>query len=123
MTIEDIHDDYALCDGEILSYTVDVARCSFAVRLLVRKIIGKQTFQECKIELVFSECDSIDISEDFRTSGTYSDITLAKLSDGTFYLSLDPYGNFGEPHENDNYVIVGSSLALVLDTGDTFELS
>jgi len=123
MKLEDVYKNYALNDGELRSFKIDFCDCSCTIRLLVRKSVGKQRFQKCEIELLFTGVANIDISEDFRTKGGFSDITFTKTSDGNFYLSLDPYGNTGEPHENDNFVIVGSSLTLKLGNSDKFKLS
>ncbi len=53
----------------------------------------------------------VGINEDMD-SDYYSDIVLVKQENGTYYLSLDPYGNSGEPHEDDNLVIIANAFAI-----------
>ena len=123
MKLKDIYNSYALNDGETLSFKLDFSDCSCAVRLMVRKSVENQKFEKCEIEFVFRGVANIEISEDFGTKGGFSDITLTKTSDGNFYLSLDPYGNTNEPHDNDNFIIVGSSLTVKFDNGEKFDVS
>jgi hypothetical protein len=123
MKLEEIYNNYVLNDGETISFTVDFLDCSCVVRMLIRKAIEKQRFQKCQIELLFRGVTNIDISEDFRTQGAYSDITFTKTDNGEFYLSLDPYGNANKPHENDNFIIVSSLLTVTFDNGEKMEIS
>jgi len=51
------------------------------------------------------------ISEEFSSS-YYSDIVFRKEENDMWYLSLDPYTNLGEPHEQDNLVIVAQSVSI-----------
>ncbi len=123
MKLEDIYNYYALNDGETLSVKVGFFDCTCVVRLLVRKSIDKQRFRKCEIELLFSGVTNIDISEDFRTQGAYSDITFTKTDDGNFYLSLDPFSNTNEPHKNDNFIIVSRMLKVTFHNGEKIEIS
>ena len=120
MTLEEIFRHYALNDGSVLSFQVgfadhcDVGGGNKAIIVLqVRRLIHKHQYEKCTITLEFSRTTEIDISEDFRTNGGYTDIVMTKLEDGQFYLSVDPYGNTGEPNEMDNFVIKGENLVLV----------
>lgn len=51
------------------------------------------------------------INEEFD-SYYYSDIVFKRLESGMWYLSLDPFGNSGEPHKEDNLVIVADSMEI-----------
>lgn len=123
MNLEDLYNNYALNDGEILSINVDFLDFTCSVRLLVRKTINQKVFRKCEIELLFSRVTNIDISEDFRTQGAYSDITLTKNNASNFYLSLDPYCNKNEPQENDNIVVVSHLLKVRFNKDEYFEIS
>jgi hypothetical protein len=123
MKLEEIYSKYALNDGETKSFKIDFSNRSCSVRLLVRKAVEKQKFQKCEIELIFSGVINIDFSEDFRTTGGFSDITFTKTFNGNYYLSLDPYGNTGEPHENDNFIIISSSLNVTDENNEKIEVT
>ena len=123
MKIEEIFEQYVLNDGRTLSFNVDFLKRNCFITLKVRCVVDKKKLTECEIELTFEQVESIDISEDFRTGGGYSDITLAKLANGSFYLSTDPYGNTGSPDDRDNNVIVAASFSLISENGQKFEIS
>lgn len=120
MTLEEIYKNYALSDGEMLSFhilfestSVNPARNQVLIVLKVKKHLRKQQYESCTITLEFDNATDINVSEDFRTNGAYSDIVLTKFTNGQFYLSVDPYGNTGEPSEMDNFVIKAEKLALL----------
>lgn len=120
MTLEEIYQQYALNDGEVISFQIlfassqrEDAGNKTIVVLKARKRLCEQQFESCTITLEFSHATEVNISEDFRTNGGYSDIVFTKLADGHFYLSFDPYGNTGEPNENDNFVITAKQLILI----------
>lgn len=113
MNLEEIFTNYALNDGETLSFKIDFTKHTCNIKLKVRRHIKNQKFQPCEIELNFEGVKEIDISEDFRTNGGYSDITLTKIKDDYFYFSIDPFGNTGEPNERDNFVIIAKSLVVI----------
>jgi len=119
VTLEEIYQHYALNDGNVLSFQLGFAGYSgeegnkAIIVLQVRRHTGKQRYEECTITLEFNRTTEVDISEDFRTNGGYTDIVLTKLADGQFYLSVDPYGNTGEPNEMDNFVIKAERMVLV----------
>jgi hypothetical protein len=123
MKLEEIFSSYALNDGETLSFNLNFIDQTCAVKLKVRRHLRKQQFQECAIDLQFIDVLTIDISEDFRTTGGFSDITFTKTAEGKFYLSLDPYGNTGQPNERDNFVITSSSLIITYESGEKFQVS
>jgi hypothetical protein len=107
-------------DGSVLSFQLEFAGSPgeeagnrTIIVLQVRRHVIKQRFEECTVTLEFNRTSEVVISEDFRTNGGYSDIVLTKLANGQFYLSVDPYGNTGEPSEMDNFVIKAEKLVLV----------
>lgn len=113
MNFEEFLTNYALNDGETLSFSIDFTNRTCKIKLKVRRHLKNQMFHPCEIELHFESLKEIDISEDFRTNGGYSDITLTKTKDDYFYLSIDPYDNTGEPNERDNFVIIAQSLLII----------
>lgn len=112
MQYEDPLSNYALNDGEILWFKLDLSQQTCTLRLNVREYAETRKLKEFIIDLNFTEVSSIEISEDFRTYGRYSDVTFSKTNDGSFYLSLDPYGNTGIPDEKDNFVIIAKYLVV-----------
>lgn len=108
--------NYILNDGQIISLKVDLyyqekSKSSAIVGLMVRKPTEKNLFVKCKIELQFEQVREVAINDDFG-SDYYSDLTLLKLDNGLYYLSLDPFGNTGMPHEKDNFVIISKALVI-----------
>lgn len=108
-------ENYILNDGEIISLSLD---CQFAsnslnrqatIELKIRKWLSTTQWVSCQIQLQFQQIRQIKISEDF-SSVSYSDIVLKQMLDNTWYLSLDPYGNTGEQHEQDNFVVIADFL-------------
>ena len=91
MNFEEIFTNYTLNDGETLSFSIDFTNRKCSIKLKVRRYNNNRKFQSCEIELHFEGLKEVDISEDFRTNGGYSDITLTKTNDNYFYLSIDPY--------------------------------
>lgn len=116
MEIEDLLSNYVLGDGQIASLKVNLSYQNRSdsvatIELIVRKPAGNKRLENCRIELQFSQVNEVGINEDFG-SPYYSDIVLVKQEDGSFYLSLDPYGNTGQPNEDDNLVIIAKSLII-----------
>jgi hypothetical protein len=120
MTLKQLGDGYYLCDGEIFSinvnwvYTSDdgVNYSNAAVNLKIRKKIDKKHYESCIIRLTFKELEEIDLLEDSKRGRDFSDIVLKELPTGKYYLSLDPYGNSGEPNDEDNLVIIAKYLEI-----------
>ena len=120
MTLEQLGNGYYLCDGEILSinvnwvYTSDngVNYSNASVDLKIRKKIDKKHYESCIIRLTFKELEEIGLLEDSKRGRDYSDIVLKELPAGKYYLSLDPYGNSGEPKDEDNLVIIAKYLEI-----------
>lgn len=116
--MEDLLKGYALNDGEILSLKLDAAYAfnkesvlrQASVKLLIRKQVGNK-WEPCALQIELSGICKILIDEDFVTS-RYSDIILKRTNDNLWYLALDPCGNSGEPHQDDNLVIVANSLSI-----------
>jgi len=113
MNIEDIYTNYALNDGKIISLQLDYKLKKLIVTLQVRRLLAKDKFEPCTIELEFLNVNEVNYFEDFPTNGGYTDITFLKLEDSIFYLSLDPNGNSGLPNAEDNLVIKGEMLTLI----------
>ena len=118
MTLEELGKGYYLCDGEILSINVhldysfdDSSKAN--VELRVRKRKTRKLSESCIIGLTFIQVQNISLYEDFKSGRDYSDIVLKELESGLIYLSLDPFGNSGEPHEEDNLVVIGKEILIV----------
>ncbi|RAK68232.1 hypothetical protein [Hymenobacter edaphi] len=117
MNIEAVGQQYALNDGEIRAVELSLryggsAASNASVQLRVRKLISKNKYESCLLTLELSGVTKALIDEDFTTGVYYSDIVLTELSNGLFYLSLDPFGNSGKPHEKDNLVLVAQRLTI-----------
>ncbi|WP_139925449.1 hypothetical protein [Hymenobacter sp. DG01] len=110
--------EYALNDGEIISLKLNAAYAfnsksmlrQASVELLIRKRDGS-AWMPCVLQIELAEILSLRLDEDFASS-RYSDIVFKRIEDDRWYLSLDPYGNSGEPHEEDNLVIVAKSVKI-----------
>jgi len=117
MTLEELYGGFQLCDGKVQWVRVCHAASTVDVALLVRERAGATTDPVwVAIELSFSGVvehgfngDEMDI-----TDNDYSDITFLRREDGRFYLSADPYGNSGVPHERDNDVVIADALTITL---------
>ena len=112
MNLEELLKQYVLCDGGAQSFHLDIVNRRATVRLETRRIISRNRDEPCVLELEFGDVTEIYLFEDFPTDGGYTDITLTTLSDGTIYFSLDPFGNSGEPNDQDNWIIRSSTLVL-----------
>jgi hypothetical protein len=104
-------DNFIFSDGQILSALCNFADSILEVKLQVRKRLGKQIVP-CVVCLRFEMVAKFDVLENFGTSGYYSDVILVRLSDTQFYVSFDPFGNSGEPHERDNFVIIAADCKI-----------
>jgi hypothetical protein len=113
MTLTDILKKYALNDGSICSFHLNYELKQLTLHLKVRRHLSGQKFEDCILELEFNHLKEIYIFEDFPTDGGYTDITFIKLANAEFYLSLDPYGNSGLPHGEDNLVIKAMNLTVI----------
>ena len=122
MKFEEITNTYAFNDGEILSMSIDFLHKTCIISLQIRHCLNRNKFQHCTVELEFSDVFTIDISEDFRTNGRYTDITFAKMIDGSFYLSLDPFGNLGLPDSRDNFIVTARSFSFTSANGGKFNI-
>lgn len=104
MTNDSISLNYILNDGQVVSANVDFGEYPSATVILNgRKRTADKKIESKVIEIRLKGLVNFNISEDF-TSRYYSDITLTKLENGDFYLSLDPYDNTNRPNEQDNFV-------------------
>ena len=116
--IEELLAGYALNDGEIYSLKLDtnyVANDSSlrqaALEVLIRKKAADGKWAPCLLKIHLVGVQRVVINEDF-VLGRYSDVVFKEVEKGKYYLSFDPYGNSGEPHENDNLVFVASSVRI-----------
>lgn len=117
--MEELLAKYALNDGELRSLKLNADYTSVnnslvrqaSVELVVRKRLAKNRLEPCLLQIRFASVQRVVINEDF-SSHSYSDIVFKKLQNDAWYLSLDPYGNSGEPHAEDNLVIVADSVEI-----------
>jgi hypothetical protein len=123
MSIDELKIIYAFADGSVTSFTLDYEPRQFSIALNIKRQKGKDIFQSCAIELVFSGLSMLHIFEDFPTNGGYTDITFLKLDTGEFYLSLDPFGNSGFPHNEDNFIIISRTLRLINQEGEIHDVN
>ncbi len=112
MHVQEINSKYIFTDGEIISFKVNYRVpvkggfiASARVSVKARHALGDEAFEYCTLILNFSGIRSLNISEDFTSEAKISDMTLKKLDDGSFYISLHPFNTTNEPNENDNFVI------------------
>lgn len=117
--MNELLENYILADGTIISISLGL-EYHFAsnspvrqatIQLAVRKRLSPTKWAPCQVQLQFQQLCRINIFEDF-SSASYSDIVLTQLPDTTWYLSLDPFGNTSEPHEQDNLIIMANQLTL-----------
>ncbi|MBC5773587.1 hypothetical protein H8S95_05885 [Pontibacter sp. KCTC 32443] len=116
MELEDLLSNYVLGDGEIISIETNLNyqernKSAATVDLIIRKSVDKKKFEKCRVKLKFEQVIEVSINEDFG-SVYYSDVVLVKQENGSYYLSLDPYGNSGKPHEDDNLIIIANAFAI-----------
>ncbi|MFD2721358.1 hypothetical protein ACFST9_21765 [Hymenobacter monticola] len=117
-TVEELLAGYALNDGEICSLKLEVNYTAnnsslrqAALEVLIRKEATRGKWVPCLLKIHMAGVQRIVISEDFAMS-RYSDVVFKTLEEGKYYLSFDPCGNSGEPHENDNLVFIASSVSV-----------
>lgn len=112
MHVQEINSKYIFTDGEILSIKIDyqvpsplgmIAEAEVEVK--AKHSLPNDKYEYVTLMLNFSAITSLYISEDFKGESKISDITLKKLDDGNFYVSLHPYNNLNEPNDKDNFVI------------------
>ena len=117
--MSELLENYILSDGEIISFSLNLdyqftggsLTRQATVELKIRKRLSAIKCMPCQVQLQFQQLRRISLFEDFA-SVSYSDIVLKQLANATWYLSLDPYSNTGEPHEQDNLVLVADSLVI-----------
>ncbi len=115
--MSELLENYILSDGEIISLILSLdyqfisnsLNRQVTIELKIRKRLSMTQWVPCKIQLQFQQIRQIKIFEDF-SSISYSDIVLKQLPDKAWYLSLDPHSNTGEPHEQDNIVVIADLL-------------
>ncbi|GAB3830163.1 hypothetical protein [Hymenobacter jeollabukensis] len=117
MNLEAVGQQYALNDGEIRAVELSLrygepTASKGSVQLRVRKQVAPNKYESCLLTLELSGVTKVLLDEDFTAGVYYSDIVLTKLENGLYYLSLDPFGNSGKPHEQDNLILVAQSLII-----------
>jgi hypothetical protein len=110
MLFEEFKNTYALSDGRILQMVCDFEQKIVRLDLLAWKKTSKKSVS-CQIQLNFVGTFELDLLETFDSG--YSDVTLSRLPNEGFYLSLDPFGNSDLPSDNDNFVIKSRELDFV----------
>jgi hypothetical protein len=123
MTFDDFESQYSLPDGEVISLHIDYCsdnndKNSVLLTLKVKRILTKNKRENCILKLMFQDNLQINIYENFGTGSDLSDITLVKLENGCFYLSLDPYDNSGLPNNKDNFTIQSKNLTIINENGN-----
>jgi hypothetical protein len=112
MPVQEINSKYIFTDGEIISFKVDyqvptpagfIAEAEVEVK--AKHALPDEEFEYVTLMLNFSAITSLSISENFKHQSKISDITLKKLDDGIFYVSLHPFNTSNEPNDRDNFVI------------------
>jgi hypothetical protein len=112
MTVEQIISNYILTDGQINSITVNFnEEPSAIVTLNTRKRNPENGVEDVTIDIRLNTLTHFDIVEDFE-SRSFSDLTLTRLTNGEYYLSLDPYDNSNQPNERDNFVFKCKTLTI-----------
>src|SRR5688572_26068589 len=114
MGLDEVFKQYIIGDGQFIDLKFsldyqDFEKSTAAITLLVRKKLKKKGNESCKLQLQFSQLVEVCINDNLGTI-YYSDVVLEKLESGDIYLSLDPYGNSGKPHKDDNMVIIAKRL-------------
>jgi hypothetical protein len=117
MNFEDFLNRYILGDGQILAFRLEYETKKFQVKLKIRRLLTKQKLEPCLIEFEFTGVSEIYFFEDFPTDGGCTDVTFVRIDNEGFYLSLDPYGNIGMPHEEDNLVVKAEGLTFIDEEG------
>ena len=121
MPVKEINSSYIFTDGEIIFFKVDYlvpVSSGFVtdaeVTVKAKRAMPNNRFEDCTLELNFSAITSIYINENFSGDNKISDITLKKLDNGLFYISLHPFNTTNEPNEKDNFVITAKSFSFDL---------
>lgn len=116
MTLEDLQRAVILCDGQVQSIRVRPMSSEVDVALLVRSRAFPDGPPDIVVDLTFMGAVEHSFNDDNMddTQGYYSDITFCRRADGRYYLSLDPFGNSGEPHEKDNDIVVADGVTIAL---------
>lgn len=121
MPVQEINSRYIFSEGEIIFFKVDYlvpVSSGFVtdaeVTVKAKRAMPNNRFEDCTLELNFSAITSIYINENFSGDNKISDITLKKLDNGLFYISLHPFNTTNEPNEKDNFVITSKSFSFDL---------
>jgi hypothetical protein len=113
MSISDINKKYILCDGKIIRLEFSFENKEMNIELQIRKLLSNKKSQPCKVRLTFIDVTEFEMFEDFPTNGEYSDFIFTEISNENIYASFDPYGNSGQPNEQDNWIIKSKNVKLI----------
>ena len=121
MPVKEINSNYIFTDGEIIFFKVDYLVpeengfvTDAEVTVKAKREVSQGKYEDCTLELHFSSITSIYINEHFAGENKISDITLKKLENGLFYISLHPFNTSNEPNDKDNFVITAKSFSFDL---------
>ena len=121
MPVQEINSNYIFTDGEIQSFKVDYQvptdkglEIWARVKIKAKHALPHDKFEYCQLELNFASVISMFVAEDFDRDNKISNMTLKKMDDGTFYISLFPFSDDNEPHEKDNFVITAKDFTFDL---------
>lgn len=112
MTLEQAYNEkYSLSDGDILSIHIDNQECPYAeLTISTRQYLKKEKYRNCKLAIIFTNIIKISLFDNADILGKYSDVTIARLDNGNYYVSFDPYENTNKPHEQDNNIIISEQI-------------
>ena len=121
MPVKEINSSYIFTDGEIIFFKVDYLVpeengfvTDAEVTVKAKREVSQGKYEDCTLELNFSSITSIYINEHFAGENKISDITLKKLENGLFYISLHPFNTTNEPNDKDNFVITAKGFSFDL---------
>ena len=121
MPVQEINSNFIFSEGEIVFFKVDYLVpvsngfiTDAEVTVKAKRALPHNQFEYCTLELNFSAITSLYINENFTGDNKISDITLKKLDNGLFYISLHPFNTTNEPNEQDNFVITAKSFSFDL---------
>jgi hypothetical protein len=123
MSLDELFSIFPLSDGNILGFDFDYSTRTLRLRFQGTKQVAQNRHKISVAVLEFGGLIVMDLFEDFSTDGGCTDVTLAKTDNSEYYLSLDPYGNTGMPHERDNWIIRAESLTFIDDDENRYPIT
>ena len=119
MLFEEFNRKYILSDGQVTQLACAFEHRQVQVRLNIAKWNGQKR-EPCEIDILFNEATEIDLLNSFDVS-SYSDVVFVRTDMGEYYASFDPFGNSGQPGDNDNFVIKSREV-VIFDGEEEFRL-